>query len=581
MFGSFRVLWFAVLFAAILGAQSPTVNGGNLNEPPAPLTPQGLDNLRALARLLGFIRYFHPADEAAGIDWNRFTMVAVRAVEPARTPEELAARLRSIFAPVAPLVRIFPANSVPPIETKSAPEVIMWQHHGLGLPQRFPSAYWSKRIVMPVSEAGDALRPFRADLPGGVACVVPIALYRVVSVPPAEALVASTPRGSSNDRATRLAAIIIAWNIFQHFYPYFDVVHADWIGTLGALLSEAAQDKDAHAFAITLQKMTVILRDGHGYVDGPAMLPNYVPPVLWTIADGRIVALSVHAAVDVKPGDAIVTIDGQPAAEVLATKKAVVPGVTPQCIRERALDQLLVRRPGDRVRLELEPAAQPDSRRTVMLESTTRIGDLRPSRPPAFTELEPGIFYLDITRTNDSDFAAALPFLAEAHSVIFDMRDRPSKIMQFSQFLGHLINEPVKGPPMGIPVVTRPDRAGMTFEWSQWQIPPQAPYLKAKRAFLTSGRAISYAETMLAIVEHFKLGEIIGEATAGTNGEVNPFTVPGGYQLNWTGMRVLKHDRSPLFGVGILPTIRVSPTWAGIAAGRDEVLERALGAVRQ
>jgi hypothetical protein len=43
---------------------------------------------------------------------------------------------------------------------------------------------------------------------------------------------------------------------------------------------------------------------------------------------------------------------------------------------------------------------------------------------------------------------------------------------------------------------------------------------------------------------------------------------------------VRQYDGSPLFGVGIRPTIPISPTRAGIAAGRDEVLERGIQAVK-
>ncbi len=96
---------------------------------------------------------------------------------------------------------------------------------------------------------------------------------------------------------------------------------------------------------------------------------------------------------------------------------------------------------------------------------------------------------------------------------------------------------------------------------------------------MTDARAISYAETYLGIIEHYKLGEIVGGHTAGTNGNVNPFTLPGGYRITWTGMKVLKHDGSQHHAVGILPTVPVG-TIAGVAAGRDEVLERAVEVVK-
>jgi len=108
----------------------------------------------------------------------------------------------------------------------------------------------------------------------------------------------------------------------------------------------------------------------------------------------------------------------------------------------------------------------------------------------------------------------------------------------------------------------------------EWHLQPQKPYLAAKRVVLTNGQAISYAESTMGIIEAYKLAEIVGSTTAGTNGNVNPITLPGGYHISWTGMKVLKHDGSRRHGVGIAPTIPVERTRAGVAAGRDEVLER-------
>ena len=83
----------------------------------------------------------------------------------------------------------------------------------------------------------------------------------------------------------------------------------------------------------------------------------------------------------------------------------------------------------------------------------------------------------------------------------------------------------------------------------------------------------------MGIVEAYHLGEIVGEPTAGTNGNVNQVALPGGYAFAFTGMKVLKHDGSRHHLVGILPTIPVHRTLAGIAAGRDELLEAAMAAV--
>ena len=53
--------------------------------------------------------------------------------------------------------------------------------------------------------------------------------------------------------------------------------------------------------------------------------------------------------------------------------------------------------------------------------------------------------------------------------------------------------------------------------------------------------------------------------------------LPGGFRLGFTGMRVTGHDgQEPHHLVGIKPDIPIAPTIAGLRAGRDEVLDRAL-----
>jgi hypothetical protein len=65
--------------------------------------------------------------------------------------------------------------------------------------------------------------------------------------------------------------------------------------------------------------------------------------------------------------------------------------------------------------------------------------------------------------------------------------------------------------------------------------------------------------------------------TAGTNGNSVSFATPGGFAVTFTGMRVTGHDgRAQLHLVGVAPDIRLEPTLAGIRAGHDELLERAL-----
>jgi C-terminal processing protease CtpA/Prc len=124
-----------------------------------------------------------------------------------------------------------------------------------------------------------------------------------------------------------------------------------------------------------------------------------------------------------------------------------------------------------------------------------------------------------------------------------------------------------------------PDQLDSPYHESGWDVTPERPYFGARRVFLTDGRAISYAKTVMGIVEHYKLGEIVGGPTVGINGNVNPFKLPNGYVVAWTGMKVLKRDGSQHHGIGILPTVPASRTRKGVAEGKDEILLRGLAVV--
>jgi hypothetical protein len=568
--------------------------GGEGNEAPRPLQGRALDNLVAFTRLLGYVRYFHPSDEAAAVNWDRFAIEGVIAVESAKDAAELARVLEKLFRSIAPTVEVFPTGeerkraSPAPAQPKS--KVIAWRHYGVGTGSP-ESIYRSKRVDL--NEIAEAEKkwalpkpeePLKTDLGAGVSCTVPLALYAdengtlphvsKQSAPPAAKPPAFQPSG--DDRATRLADVALGWNVFQHFYPYFDVVKSDWPAALRRALSAAATDRDASAFHDSLRRLVAELHDGHGNVIGPAGRAMARPPLSWNWIENHLVITFVQPGNegDLKLGDVILKVDGKDAANALAEQEQLISGATPQWRRMRGLGELAFG--PDTSNLTLEVQRGDEKPRTVTLRRGANEDIRVEPRREMLGEIKPNIFYVDLSRVVDKDFNAALPNLEKASGIIFDLRGYPHGS---PAPLSHLIDKPITCAQWHIPIVYFPDRKNMKFSFSNWSVTPKEPRLKAKIAFLTDGRAISYAETYMGMVEHYKLGEIVGGPTAGTNGNINPFTLPGGYRVIWTGMKVLKHDSSQHHGVGIQPTIPVSRTIRGVAEGRDEILERALKAV--
>lgn len=562
-----------------------------------PLTERSAANLTAFARLYGYVRYFHPSDRALGADWNAVAVDGARRAEGARSPGELARVLDELFRPLAPSITVRSTGGSPPRPPAAnralrLDGVAYWRHEGVIGPE--PSArgvYTSQRLIVPLdSIEADSVPepgvPRRFEIGGGVTVWLPLALR--VALPTDSAARVRVPevdtatgRFSASNRAVRLAAVVVSWNVLQHFFPYFDRVPVDWAAELPRTLRRASTAADS--LETVLARMVAVLRDGHGGADQLPYRPGAAPPISARWIEERLVITAVDSSVSdrMQPGDAIEYADGVSVPVLLQRQDSLESGSTFGRVRDMSIFRFLWGPPGSSLELRVRRGGDP--REPLRRVTVARDQRRWPARHVAGTtaELRPGFWYVDLTRANDSVFMAALPQLASARGVVLDLRGYPRLS---PDFLRHLTRDTVhwsrnKQEGEGVPITTRPNREGVTFRTS-WDLvlPPADPSLPRNIVFLTDERAISYSETLLGLVEGYRLGTIVGSVTAGTNGNINSVLTPGGYRVSFTGARVLRRDprRIHLYGVGIPPDVEVRPTITEILQGRDLVLERGL-----
>jgi C-terminal processing protease CtpA/Prc len=321
------------------------------------------------------------------------------------------------------------------------------------------------------------------------------------------------------DRATRLADVALCWTVIQHFFPYFDVVHADWDAALREALRSAAVDSSGTDFGQTLERLMAHLEDGHANVSGPGIgasaFDSDSSSFDWNWVEGRLVVTAVDdpARTGLRRGDEVLTVNGEPVERRYARLAPRISAATDGFRRFKSL--WMMAESGETVVLEVQG---PDgTRRTASFRASRRFPARFPGRPAPIAELRPGIWYVNVARTSDSAFAAKVNVLAAARGVIFDVRGYPRHLGV--EPLAHLTDTTLTSAQWYVPIVTAPDHRGMTFDFSNWPVAPLAPRFRGRVAFLIDGRAISYAETWLGIVEHYRLGALVGEPTAGTNGK--------------------------------------------------------------
>jgi C-terminal processing protease CtpA/Prc len=419
------------------------------------------------------------------------------------------------------------------------------------------------------------------EIGGSIFCQIPISLYinKNGTYPEADSKRLSSLEKSLSDINTtdnnlslRLGNIINIYNVFQHFYPYFDVVGVNWEKEFEIALKSAYNNTEPYDYWVTLKKFTAKLKDGHIRVNKSPNKNIYLPPFKWEWVENKLIITEVFDDnLSLQIGDIITKIDNQDAKEYFQEINSRISAGTKGWIETRATTESLLGEKDSEITV-----ATGNNIINIKRNLTRQEYFKQEHQKPAYSQLDNNIYYLNLDAIEMDTINKLLPQLEKCSAIICDLRGYPNGNHDFISYL--LEKDDTSKSWMRIPQIIYPDQKNITsYQNEGWGLKAKKPYLGDKKiVFIIDGSAISYAESYMSFIEGYKLATIIGQPTAGTNGNVNPFRLHGGYSIYWTGMKVIKHDGSQHHGVGILPNIYVNKTIEGIKAGKDEFLEKAI-----
>lgn len=574
-----------------------------MNDPQ--LSNEKLNNLVAFSKLYGYIKYFHPSSESENLNWNLFAQYGTEKVKEANSRDELIVTLNELFKPIAPSILIttsddisdYPASRYTPPDTTGY-KLIRWVHDGYGTEKDRNKDETVYDSYITNSDTADIkeITIIEKDLGNGIKVKFPSVIYSNGNTFPApdeqklnafnKILFERSGEEFEFSKTNYIANVIISWNVFEHFFPYFDVIDSIssgkvirneyWNGVLKIALAEASDNTSLDEHKITLRHMVSELKDGHGFVFGNSKNQNYRPPLKIEWIEGYpVVVKSDDFDKVITEGDVILEVDCKEVLELIKSNEEINSASTDGHMKILSVEIDLLR--GEAESDVTIKVRKPDGREFTGTFKRTE-GLFPMINFPYydnFFEPEPGIYYANITKLKWKELHEKLDTIANSNGIIFDLRGYPTAEM--NKLLQHLTDTNIKSSRWLIPRITEPDYENVGFTESEvWDLPPLKPRINAKVVFLTNSRAVSYGESVMAIIKNYKLGTIIGQRTAGTNGDVNRIFLPGGFEITFTGMKVLNHDGSRYHGIGVIPDIEVNKTIKGVSEKRDEQMEKAL-----
>lgn len=511
---------------------------------------------------------------------------------PRAQPRELVVVLNRFSVVPPALGALQQAGRARVVVEGSAPFAVVQEHP---LPDGSVARIRVADLVLPDGRSGEVVADTVTAAGRGVAVARALAWARpapaAAAVGPATAtrVALTNPRtGALPDQATRLFAALKFWHVIDRYSPYLDLLETPWAVTRDTLLRRFAAADDSLAYARAVADAAIRLHDGHAYVAGGAytstLLPSGMPAIQVRLIEGRPIVTRIfapEAAVGVQVGDEVLRVDGQPVAGRIADLRALISASTPWGLDDKVGLSLLAGPVGDSVRIVLQGAS--GASRPVVLprrheDYTTLYHRERDSE--VIREVAPGIGYADLDRLEFGQVDSVFHRFADAEAIVFDMRGYPNgTVWQIAPRLAERVAVVARflTPAPGLP---SPEPGSLAFVQ---QVTPEvdaARRYRGRTMMLMDERSQSQAEHTGLWLRAANGTLFVGGPTSGANGEITSVSLPGGYTIGFTGQGVTWPDGSQLQRRGLQPDIAVAPTVAGIRAGRDEVLEAAIAAVR-
>jgi len=393
----------------------------------------------------------------------------------------------------------------------------------------------------------------------------------------------------------RLLAAFRIWSTMEYFHAYRSLYDEDWDGTLRRLLPKFVAARDSLEYALAVAELVSHIADTHGFVRSRVLEAHFGfvgPPLVARLIQGVPVVThigndSITRAAGITVGDVILRVDGEEAAARLARYARHRATSTPQSRDliaastflqgpEGSVVALTVRDGANRVRevrLPRRGAGAPTCR-------GCRMGDMLRWLPDS-------IGYADLDRLPVTMVDSMFELFRHARGIIFDMRGYPlgtawsiaPRLTDRERVVAARFRKPLALAPRGGTGDAGSEIAMLEFE----QLLPRTTEgrYRGPTVMLIDERTISQAEHTGLFFEAANGTTFIGSPTTGANGDVTTLVVPGGIVIGFTGQDVRHADGRRLQRVGLVPEIRVDPTIAGIRAGRDEALERAVAYLRE
>ncbi len=373
--------------------------------------------------------------------------------------------------------------------------------------------------------------------------------------------------------------------MIQYFYPYRYLIGADWYAVLNEFIPRFTDARNKEEYTLACLELIGRIHDSHASISAKnpvlhALRGAQILPFKAAFVEDKLVITGFYPGITATDkdklaiGDIVEQMNGEPVDSLLRKYLPWTPGSNYEAqLRDMAgLNGFLMRSNRREAGLVIRNG---QGTKAVNLHLIP-VPDAAAGRndPPAAYKMLPGnIGYIYPGLLSTEDFIPIRDSFAATQGVVIDFRCYPSVFMPFTYaqwFKGN-------SSPFAYFTKADPSCPGRIVYTDTVVNGMNNPgYYPGKIIIIVNARTQSQAEySTMALSTAYRV-TVMGSTTAGADGNVSKIVLPGDIQTMISGLGVYYPDGRETQRTGIRIDVPARPSIAGIRAGKDELLEKAI-----
>ncbi len=384
------------------------------------------------------------------------------------------------------------------------------------------------------------------------------------------------------DAGMQLLALYRYWNMVQYFFPYKNLIGEEWKGVLAEMIPRFIGAKTDTAYMFAAQELIGRIHDTHANVWGNnevlnAFFGRNYPPLKMVIIDSQLVVKSyapdsLGKQSGLKPGDVITQISGQPVKTILQSRVLRYQASNSAALLRDFADDAL-RSNDSLLRVSFLRNGEPGETTLSLYSQGVIYGGVKAPKDSMLRILPGNIALVNNELLKRDELHQIWPKIRDTRALIIDDRNYPSDFV-VHDFCKYLLPKPTMFYQASRPSVEQPGT--FILESASSTGKKNGDFYKGQVVVLVNEETQSSAEFHAMAYQAHPSAKVIGSTTAGVDGNVSQIVLPGGIKTMFSGIGIYYPDGRETQRAGITIDIVAKPTVQGIAAGKDEVLERAI-----